>query len=404
MTLEEKSLLEILSAFLHRRKAVIPKEVKWGDLYNLAKSHAVTPILYRVIKDDLKRYEIEPQLLAKLRKSYDAGLFLAVRQEYEMDFVLKKLNQRKIPHVLMKGYHLRQYYPVREMRTMADIDILVPEDQREAAGQALERIGFVNTNKVGSTWNYQKNVLQLEVHWKLAEDMYWNSVNAEAYFEQAFAHTIDGVFPYTKYLTLEYHFIYLIFHLAKHFTLAGAGIRMFFDIAVYLERFRGTLDWKYILKEMDKLNLRAFLKKTLVLCSVWFRVPLEPIAIEAMDMPPETIEGITQYVLEGGVFGHEKRDLGTITLRRGIKRGQKNGAFWIRIKAFVKYVFPDRMYMRRYVRYVEKSHWLLPLAWMIRWGEGLTKRRNSTAIHMGQFMRNTDDAVEQDQILEYMGL
>lgn len=404
MTLEEKSLLEILSAFLRRRKAIIPKEISWGDLYRLAKSHAVAPVLYRVVKDDLDRYEIEPQLLKKMRKAYDAGLFLAVRQEYEMDFVLKELNRKKIPHVLMKGYHLRQYYPVREMRTMADIDILVPEDQREAAGQALESIGFINTNKVGGTWNYRKNVLQLEVHWKLAEDMYWNSVNAEAYFDQAFAHTIDGVFPYTKYLTLEYHFIYMIYHLAKHFTLAGAGIRMFLDIAVYLERFREEMDWEYVFKETDRLNLQVFLKKTLVLCSIWFRVPLGVTAAEEMDMSAETIEEITRYVLEGGVFGHEKRDMGTITLRRGVRRGGKNRALWVRVKAFLKYAFPDRMYMRRYVKYVENMPCLLPLAWMIRWSEGLTKRKKSTAVHMGQFMRNTDDAVRQDRILESMGL
>lgn len=404
MTNEETTLLELLSSFLKRRPPVIPMDTDWNSLYQLSKIHAVAPILYQVIKDDLERYPIAPQLLQKMRKAYDAGIFLAVRQEYEMDFVLEKLNQEKIPHVLMKGYHLKQYYPVREMRSMADIDILVPEKWHEAAGKALESIGYVNTNKVGDTWNYKKNVIQIELHRKLAEGNCRNLAYAEAYFEDAWEHTVDGVFPYTKYLSLEYHFIYLIFHLAKHFSLAGAGIRMFLDIAVYLQRFREELDWQYILEETDRLKLDMFLKRTLVLCSIWFGVPVEPIAVEEMEMLTEDVEAITGYVLEGGIFGQEKRNLGSITLRQGVRRGRKNAVFRIRVKAFVIYLFPDRLYMRRYLKAVENKGWLLPFAWMIRWWEGLTQRRSSTVMHIKQFAKDPKGALKQDRVLESMGL
>lgn len=42
--------------------------------------------------------------------------------------VIECLNQKKIFHVLMKGWVLKRYYPILELRTMGDIDFLIREE------------------------------------------------------------------------------------------------------------------------------------------------------------------------------------------------------------------------------------------------------------------------------------
>ncbi len=401
MNREEKALLAALAAFIKRDNLRLPADLDWSRLYRLAKAHAVAPILYRSLRST-PEIVTDAQMMQEFGRAYDEAIFLAVRQQYEMDGILTALNQKKIPHILLKGCYLMQFYPVRELRTMSDIDILVPPKYHRAAGRALEELGFSLGNQEGNTWNYRRNVVEIELHSSLSEGRYWHSVDAEEYFKGCFQHTVEGALPYTRYLTPEYHFVYMIFHLAKHFEATGAGVRMFLDVAVCMDRFREEMDWDLVFRELRKLKLDGFFRRVMLLVSVWFHV--RPVRADRMALSEDELRAVTRYVLEGGVYGMEKRDLGTIILRRGVKRGRSNGSRQIRMRALWGYLFPERAYMRRYLKAVDRTPLLLPAAWAIRCWEGLFRRRKSTLAHLRQLQSGTGEALRQDHILEAMGL
>ena len=61
------------------------------------------------------------------------------RINYELNCLTEALNQAEMPFIPLKGSILRQYYPEPWMRTSCDIDILVREEDIDAATQAIEK-------------------------------------------------------------------------------------------------------------------------------------------------------------------------------------------------------------------------------------------------------------------------
>ena len=45
---------------------------------------------------------------------------------------------------------------------------------------------------------------------------------------------------------------------------------MVMDIALYIKQYGKQMDWGYIWDEADKIELDAFIKKLLYICSRWF--------------------------------------------------------------------------------------------------------------------------------------
>ena len=68
----------------------------------------------------------------------------------------------------------------------------------------------------------------------------------------------------------EEHFIFLLFHLAKHLNSSGAGIRMVLDLAVFLKKYQDSMDWEFIRKELAGIRLQDFAEHILSLCGALF--------------------------------------------------------------------------------------------------------------------------------------
>ena len=51
------------------------------------------------------------------------------------EIMSQKLSKSKIPHMPVKGWYLRNLYPVPELRTFGDIDILINKQDRKKADE-----------------------------------------------------------------------------------------------------------------------------------------------------------------------------------------------------------------------------------------------------------------------------
>lgn len=284
---------------------------------------------------------------------------------------------------------------------MGDIDVLVHKENMEQVGEILRTLGYEKTDSGISVWTYRKGSVSYEVHSSLVSKLYWNKVDYESYFLNLFNKwKLAGTDRSSRRcFSAEDHFIFLCFHLAKHLSDSGAGIRMFMDIALYLMTYQKKMDWSYIRQECEKIELAVFMQKILFVCGKWFQID---ILYKTKQVDPVTLDQLKEYVLAGGIFGFE-RDESLRRLRKGIKDPSSSNSMAIKIRALWKIAFPDRKHMADFMTDVVSHPILLPAAWCRRWKLGLQNRwKMKAAVH--NMNANVDEAKAQYMLLKKVGL
>lgn len=191
------------------------------------------------------------------------------------------------------------------------------------------------------------------------------------------------------------------YHIAKHLYSTGAGIRMFLDIAVFLQHYGNEFDWKQAADLLQKTRLSRTAGAVFQLCGRWFGTEIswrEKVSEEVLDQ-------LEEYITGGGTFGFETHDVGDMYLRRGYEKGEKEGKHRLRFRLLWHYLFPSADNMLQIMPAVEKWKWLLPAAWVKRWWLGAFRRR-SHSLHTVQSMLKDDGgrSRREHRMLKELGL
>ena len=161
-----KYFFSLLTAFLKEELPPKPINIDWVKIYNLAHIHFVSGAIYTVIQKLDKAQQPEEKILTKFKSDFLNTILRYEEQEKAYKEIIKKLNEDKIPHLFFKGSVLREYYPVKQMRTLGDIDFPLYEKDHSKAKKALLQIGYKNLSNTGH-WRYVKGNVVLEAHDKL---------------------------------------------------------------------------------------------------------------------------------------------------------------------------------------------------------------------------------------------
>ena len=372
-----------------------PKQVDWAEVYELAVKHNIGGILYTAIRK-LPEQECVPKDIQKdLQVHFYASVSRSKEQDMRMVQVMECLNQKKIFHVLMKGWVLKRYYPIPELRTMGDVDFLIREEDRQRTHEALLQLGFLCTSDKGFVWCYEKGNTILEVHSRIVSQKVGRGVDTEQYYLDAISHTEKVRGEYTLCFIKEYHLVYLFVHAAKHFQYAGYGLRGQLDFALFIEKYGNELDWDYIWQELEKLGLSAFARATLTLCKEWFGTKIDFLPVQ---MEAENYEKMKEIIFAGGVYGYCGRNMEASQVRDQLEGAEKSDLKTLKWKAMIKMIFPDRQCMRMYLKNVEKHPSLLLAAWVIRWYQAIFKRGSRNTQRMKQFL-SVDEGVREEYTL-----
>lgn len=395
------SIVQLLKSYMGKKRVIFPQQVDWKAVCELAVKHNVAGMLYAVIRDSSRDQNPEGIVLKKLQAHFYGAIRHSIEQDNEMSQVLEKLKQNKIVHVLMKGYVLKQCYPVPELRTMGDIDFLIKEEDRNRTHEILLNLGFICTLDKGFVWCYQKRNTILEVHSRIIAQKVGRGIDTEKYYLDAIFHTEVYQGEYTRCFTKEYHLVYLFVHAAKHFQYAGYGLRGMMDFVMFIEKYQNELDWCYIWGELDKLELSIFARAILTLCKEWFEIEISftPIQIET-----ESYEKMKDIIFAGGVYGYCGRNMETSQVRNQLEGAPNLELKTLKWKAMVKMFFPNQYYMRMYMKSVEKCSLLLPVAWVIRWYQAIFKRGFKNTKRMKQLLLVDEEVREEYTLLNELRL
>lgn len=355
MNEESVYLLKVLKGFVLGEN---PGEFHgdWTKLIKLAKIHSVMGILGFMVMSYPD--ESNSQVADFMKKQCLQTITLISQRSESMKQLIVKMNSKKIDHLLFKGYIIKDYYPVPELRTFGDIDFLIHPKDRSKSDELMLQQGFERKTDWEPVFSYQRANEYYEIHTDIMEVDVSDKADYKEYFNHVWehAHLTDG---HTYELSPEFHFLYLFTHIAKHICGSGAGIRMYMDIAVFIQHFGDKLDWKYIQDELKKLAFSDFANMVLTVVNVYFGVDV-PINLNVID--EQVLEDFMEFTLSGGTFGFVGRDSGLISL----KKQKSNKESISRVSVFADRLFPSAASIESRYTYLQGHHWLLPVAWVHR--------------------------------------
>lgn len=300
------------------------------------------------------------------------------QRDVEIELLTEDFENNKIPHMIMKGYVIKDLYPQPFMRTMGDVDILVGNNLSDASEEIL-RHGFKLKGEAFLHDVFIKdNSLAVELHKSLIDE---SLEKFYKYFGIGFdrAH-LCGNCNYRYELSVEDFYIFLIAHMAKHYEICGTGIRSVCDIFVYNKHYGNTINREYIASELDKTGLRVFEEKIRKLSYEWFSGGFSG-----------NFDAVGEYLISDGVFGNiDNHELNAYLLSDNQKKSK--------LSYYLSCIFPDFSYMCARYPKLKKAPVLLPFYWIRRIISTLFKSKGSIRYRLKGVM--TSDKNDSDRFNE----
>ena len=375
------NIFQITKSFIFDEKPVLSQECNWDELFYYGNIHSLLGIIGYVVT----KYQLcdDPSYSYKFEKAMINYYGYQYRRNKQMERLITILNENQIDHLLMKGYIVKDLYPVPELRSYGDIDFVIKKEDRNKTDQLMIDLGYKYHEQWEPVYSYIKDTEYYEIHTEMLDSEISDGKQRE-YFYDFWNHAINKE-RHTYVLDDEYHFLYLLAHLAKHASRRGAGLRMYLDIAVYIDHYRNSLDWKYIIEQLEILNLKRFFYSVCSLCKRWFSVE-PPCYIEYID--DETAERFTEITMNGGTFGFQNNNDAVTTLKESKEHNNK-------FRIIVRQIFPPVDKLQARYTYLQKNKWLLPVAWIDRVirNRKLINRRINTAKEIVEMDRTEIDDV-----------
>lgn len=385
----ENIILEILSAFIHNRRPSFNCDIQEGKLFYFFYIQGILPILaymdkkWGVIKDE--------NIKKELVDCYYQAIALNLNKANMFKLISQKLSESKIPHMPVKGWYVRSLYPVPELRIFGDIDILINKQDRQKTDEIFTENGYSLKDNWEPTYSYDKGALRCEVHTELMDSDLGKGEQVVSYFSDALKTAEKDVgerFSPQK----ELHLMYLFCHLAKHLYSGGAGIRMYMDIALFLEANGGTLDFEKIYEDSKKLHLDCFFETVILACSDWFQIDLP---FEINDITPDSLETLKKYTFGADLFG-KTRDKSIISLR--------NDTYGSKGSVLRDTLFPNAEKIEERYKFIKGRKYLLPVAWVARGFINLKEIPEKLKFIKKVSNADMDSVSEYDEFISKIGL
>ena len=360
MDKEQKYLIELSRAYLDEERISLKGDIDYKRLYSLAREHNLCGVLYCAVKNAESKDVIEKELFNRLENTFFDLVYTSNMQVQTLGEVKALLSQAQIRFVLFKGTVLRNLFPVAESRSMGDTDLLIDKENRNKVKELLTANGFICKSSNGPVWDYEKNGVLFEIHTSALNGKA-GSGDVKEHFENAIERAVfngyEGTFPD------EYHFEYLIAHIAHHFCFYGAGIKLVLDLAAVLKKCNVNLD--RVLLNLSECELSDFARVILSVCFKWYGV--------GRDFGIST-QKTEDFLACHGAFGNSNRSTAAVLERRAIEENASSG----KIISKMRLLFPSYEKMKEipYIKFIEGRPYLTPLAWAYRLFYNIKNRKD----------------------------
>ena len=222
------------------------------SVYSLAKYNGLGAIVASSLKRvGLATEEMFTHLNASIRKTL---LFNAARAE-----ISKKLSERGIWHLPLKGVILQELYPSLGLRQMSDNDLLFDPTRRDDVRKVMTSLGYtVDSFGSGCHDVYLKEpVYNFEMHVALFAET--ESRLFTDYFKEYYGKTLPTAEnTYLRTLKDEDLYLYVKAHEYKHYSSGGTGPRALVDTYLFLRSKGAGMNKDYLSHELSALGIADY--------------------------------------------------------------------------------------------------------------------------------------------------
>ena len=349
-----ETIITLLNSFIFNKAFSIDENVSWKEIYYYSKIHNIAGIIGHVINtfydncetlNDRTRLRFKDQAIkdfGKMSLRFDQGAFVS-----------HELSKNNIDHVVLKGYVLRNYYPVKELRVFGDVDFLIHTEDRTKSDEIMKKLGFEQTHNWEPSYAYKKSISCIEIHTDLFDTDISANFRVKQFFNNNIYHNTNLVHDHCYEFNKETHITFLIAHIAKHCSTSGAGIKMFLDLALLIHN-EHDIDWGTIEINLHQMGMWHFSSFVFRLLKELFLIDI-PVSIDNIEK--DEFDIFVNYIFEAGSFGQYKRDIGAVQLVND------NSS---KMSAIIHSFFPTAKTIEKRYTYLSKYPYLLPVAWIHR--------------------------------------
>lgn len=290
--------------------------VEWGQLVALATEQRVAPLLYHRLKMAGCAALLTDEVRQQLQKSYRSTSLRNLQIYHALGQVIDKLHAQQIPVLVLKGAHLAAaVYANPGLRSMADVDILVAQEQIPKVVEVLHSLGYCATStkdaaRQPSAYNHivpmVKGNLSLEVHRGIWESHQAHPIDHAELWAQAVPVKIGD----TQALGLCPE--HLLFHLCVHMIyqhVLDQGVRALSDIDTLIHCYKDQLDWEKVVQCARRWHCTRGIYLALYLAKSLLATPItdEQLASLSVDpLSPQTVQTAITHLFaprgeEGGL-------------------------------------------------------------------------------------------------------
>lgn len=381
-------LLHLLSCVLNGTKPVPPEEdVDWNSLLRLSEFHSVAGMLSYAVnllpidkrpKDDVNNLFRHYQGLSLVAESN-----VAIETESLLN-ILSSAGVRVLP---VKGYVLKNDYPIPAMRSMTDVDIIYDANKKQQVKEVFSQRGY-DFSEVGGELNFAKGDL---FHYELHASKEKSEATKHTCFSDVLSRAVYSDNSLVGSLSNEDFYVFVLNHLARHFTSGGAGVRMVMDVYVFCKAHYAELDKSFLHTELENMGLVKFEEVIRELAYNWFSGGV-----------PDTDSFLADYILCACTFGVTRDAF----IQSAIKEESKTGKKSTPAKAFMRKIFPQYKYIAEIYPIAEKHKIMYPFCVIAQWCDRIFRKRNINTKNLKYYMASTEseDAQRLRLVMKEAGL
>ena len=225
---------------------ILREGVDWERVVEMAGRNEVTPFLYHHLRSSASDGLVPAGLLASLERGYHANAYRNERLLEDLSRLLGALGEAGIDVMVLKGgAMLTRIYRGLPLRSMADIDLLVPAGEiGEKAKEVLFGMGYAHHPSHGSYWIGEDSRFRIELRTGImAEQLRFFSHECGRLWERSEPAKIAGeealvLCPEDFLLHLCVHAVY------RHFF----RLKFFIDISEFVRVFGDKLRWEELIR------------------------------------------------------------------------------------------------------------------------------------------------------------
>lgn len=355
--------LSLVSSVLNDTEAPLPYEnCSLESIKRIADETRMDAIFDEAVLMLSKKYSVSDELLSYAKNNLNHWIYIDTAMKYEIENLLKCFDKEQIYNLPMKGYFLKNDYPNPFDRSIADYDILFDINDIDSIKNIFKQNGYKFKKNDDQQYHFVKApFMYIEMHRSLLKKDNINYSLLENQLEKAKVR--DG-YSYSKEMTLEDYYIYMLLHSAKHFSEGGIGIRMIADEYVFYKKYSDQLNQKYLSEQFEKLGITLFEKRLRDISLKWF----------SPDSSITDFDDMEEFILMSMTLG--RVDVAVMSEMERRRVNTKTGRKKSRFVNFISSLFPNKTYMANKYSFVEKMPILLPYSWACMWCRRIFIDRN----------------------------